>query len=523
MRSKLLRAMDMFTNERFFRFRLFGEGILVGAFAGLVISLFRGLLEMGEDFRPVIYSFLQANGVIAVAGWILVSLVLAGILSWIVRFEPMCTGSGIPQIKGVLLGRMKMNWKKVIITKLIGGILAIGAGLSLGREGPSVQLGACVGQGTADLSRVSRSEGRFLITAGSGAGLAAAFNAPLAGVIFCLEELTKNFSPLVLMATIGASVTATTVSRVFFGGEPVFHIGTLPVLPIYYFGLLALLGVFTGMMGQLFNKLLIFSLDWYDNLPKQGMFRPLLPLLVAVPLGFFLPMIMGGGNRLVDALVNSNYPLSFLFILMVGKFLFTMLSFGSGVPGGIFLPMLVMGALSGAVFAGVATAAGILDTEWTANFIVFGMAAYFASVVKSPLTGSILIMEMTGSFHHMLSLIIVSMAAAVTAEAMSGEPVYDMLLGRALKKQPQVKSENDCCRVVAEILVDSGSALDGKIIAEISWPDNTLIVNVRRGDKEYVPDGHFLIKAGDFLYLYADDVNIEAIETLAAEGKSIGY
>lgn len=518
MRSKFLRAMDMFTNERYFRFRLFGEGIIVGVFAGCVISLFRFLLEAGENIRPVIYSYIKSGGMLTVIGWLLATAGIAFIIGKIVAYEPMCSGSGIPQIKGVLSGRMKMSWARVIAAKLVGGVLAIGAGLSLGREGPSVQLGACTGQGISFLSKISRSEGRFLITAGSGAGLAAAFNAPLAGVIFCLEELTKNFSPLVLMATIAASVTATTVSQLFFGGQPVFHIGEITPLPISQFGALIILGVFVGIMGQVFNKLLIVSLDSYDKSGLQGMCRPLVPLLCAVPLGFFLPQIMGGGNRLVDALVSIDYALPFLFVLLAGKLLFTMLSFGSGVPGGIFLPMLVMGALSGAIFSKALVLAGIIDAVWTVNFIVFGMAAYFASVVKSPVTGSVLIMEMTGSFHHMLPLIIVSITAAMTAEIMGGEPVYEMLLDRSLKKNAENSEEVAHHRLVAEIIVGNNSELDGKTIAEVSWPDNTLIVNVRRGDAEYVPDGNLILKAEDYVYLYADDVNIEAVESMAMEG-----
>ena len=517
MSGRLLQAMAMLTRERYFRLRIFGEGILVGLFAGAVISLFRFLLAKGDELRPAVYAYLSGQGWAAAGGWLIVT-VLAGLLLWrIVLFEPMCSGSGIPQIKGVLLGRMYMRWWSVIAAKLVGGVLAIGMGLSLGREGPSVQLGACAGQGVAFLRGMSRSEARFLLIAGSGAGLAAAFNAPLAGVIFCLEEITKNFSPLVLMATVAASVTATTVSRIIFGRAVVFHMGTIPLLPISEFGWLVLLGIFTGVLGQLFNKMLTVSLDGYQKSPLPLALRPVLPLLVAVPLGFFLPQIMGGGNQLVDALVVSDYQLGFLLLLMAGKFFFTMLSFGSGVPGGIFLPMLVMGALSGAVFAKLMVMAGLLSAQWSSYFIMLGMAGYFATVVRSPVTGSILILEMTGSFQHLLPLIIVSMTAAVVAEVMKGEPVYEMLLARSLRQDKKIREALEHHRVLAEIAVSEGSRLSGRLVADISWPENMRIVCLKRGEAEYVPDGSCIMKAGDFLYIYGDDTNIEAVEEMAAE------
>ena len=148
-----------------------------------------------------------------------------------------------------------------------------------------------------------------------------------------------------------------------------------------------------------------------------------------------MPEILGGGNLLVDELVASDYALSLLVIIFLGKFLFTMLCFGSGVPGGIFLPMLVLGAAGGAIYGKLLIISGIMPENLLPTMIVFGMAAYFSSVVKSPVTGSILIMEMTGSFHHMLPLICVAMAAYMVADITGGRPVYDELLERSLKAQ----------------------------------------------------------------------------------------
>ncbi|MCI7078787.1 MAG: ClC family H(+)/Cl(-) exchange transporter [Veillonellaceae bacterium] len=438
MNKKTDNLLEILVDKRRFSLRLLLEGLAVGLGAGISISVFRYLLAGSEILRPVIYHNLRealADGQWQwLALYILSFIIIAYLLKLIVAREPMCTGSGIPQIKGILQGDMSMRWFSVLWSKIIGGVLAIGAGMSLGREGPSVQIGACVGQGLSQTSRRTRFESRILMTAGAGAGLAAAFNAPLAGVIFGLEEMQKTISPALLLTGITASITAATVTEVVFGMSPVFSMGYLLPLPLNLYDVLVATGIVIGLLGRLFNIALAYSLNTYSRLGLSGMKKPLVPLALAGILGFVLPEILGGGNLLVDSLVVTDYTIGFLCLLFVGKFLFTMICFGSGVPGGIFLPMLVLGAAGGAVLAKLLVLAGLLPAMYYADIIVFGMAAYFSSVVKSPVTGSILILEMTGSFQHMLALLVVSLTAYVISDLTGGRPVYDELLDRALGK-----------------------------------------------------------------------------------------
>lgn len=438
MNKKTDNLLELLVDKKRFSLRLLLEGLAVGLGAGISISVFRYLLAGSEILRPVIYHNLRealADGQWQwLALYILSFIIIAYLLKLIVAREPMCTGSGIPQIKGILQGDMSMRWFSVLWSKIIGGVLAIGAGMSLGREGPSVQIGACVGQGLSQTSRRTGFESRILMTAGAGAGLAAAFNAPLAGVIFGLEEMQKTISPALLLTGITASITAATVTEVIFGMSPVFSMGYLLPLPLNLFDVLVAAGIVIGLLGRLFNIALAYSLNTYSRLGLSGMKKPLVPLALAGILGFVLPEILGGGNLLVDSLVVTDYTIGFLCLLFVGKFLFTMICFGSGVPGGIFLPMLVLGAAGGAVLAKLLVLAGLLPAMYYADIIVFGMAAYFSSVVKSPVTGSILILEMTGSFQHMLALLVVSLTAYVISDLTGGRPVYDELLDRALGK-----------------------------------------------------------------------------------------
>ncbi len=187
---------------------------------------------MGTVWRQWIYAnVLASGGILLNLGWFAVLLAAALLLWRLGVYEPNAGGSGIPQVKGVILGAIRMRWLRILWVKLVGGIVGIGLGLSLGREGPSIQIGAVTAQGLSRAFGRTRMEERYLITAGASAGLAAAFNAPLAGVMFALEELHRNFSGVVLAPSMAAALLATMVSRYVFGRAPVFHFGMLPPFP----------------------------------------------------------------------------------------------------------------------------------------------------------------------------------------------------------------------------------------------------------------------------------------------------
>ncbi len=514
---KISKVYAALADWRKFQFRLFGEGIIVGIISGLIIVAFRYALEQAESLRVLVYSHLAAYNRPLIFVWFFVLFGIAYVLNRIVELEPMSAGSGIPQVKGTILGVMKMHWGRILAGKLVGGTLAIGAGLSLGREGPSVQMGAVVGQGLSRLLGRTRMEERYLITSGASAGLAAAFNAPLAGVIFSLEELHKNFSSAVLMPTIAAALTADVISQYFFGANPIFQFIGLPVLPSRHYGLVILLGIITGLSATAFNRGIIKALDWYENQRwLTGMGKIVLPLLAAGILGFLLPEILGGGNELVNKLAAAPMSLSFLCVLLLAKFLFTMFSYGSGVPGGIFLPLLVIGALTGGIFSDIVIRTGLIEPFFRTNLIIFSMAAYFSAVVKSPVTGSILIMEMTASFNHMLPLIIVSIVAYLMADLAKTKPIYEELLDRSLCKAGNFPALcTDKNRMVIELSVGSGSKLEGKLIKDISWPTDCLLVSIRRGEQEIVPTGSVRMITGDYLYLLTDLQHAERLRKLA--------
>lgn len=413
---------------------LFFEGIFVGLLAGIIVVAFRFALEETELVRKIIYKYLISGQITLIMIWFSGLLFIGILLGLIMRYEPMSGGSGIPQVKGAILGLVNMTWFKILFAKFLGGVLAIGAGMSLGREGPSIQMGAVVGQGVSRTFGRTIMEEKYLLTCGASAGLAAAFNAPLAGIIFSLEELHKKISPAILISAAASSLTADLVTRYFYGREPFWNLAEVPFLPFNYYGLLAMLGVITGTFGVFFNRCLIKSLDIYANqwlIPKN--FQAIVPLIIGGMVGFILPEILGGGNALIDTICIGHYDLSLLLILLIGKFLFTMASYGSGVPGGIFLPMLVIGALIGENFSSGITLLGF-EYNYHTTFVVLAMAAYFTAIVKAPITGTVLIAEMTGSFGHLVEIMIICMVAYVTADIGKSRPIYDILLERSLQQ-----------------------------------------------------------------------------------------
>jgi len=496
-----------------FKLKLVYEGIAIGILSGLVVVLYRFLLEKAYELLMNIYEVIAVKPILILA-WICILLAIGYIVGLLVKNEPMISGSGIPQVEGVLLGKLNMNWLKVIIGKFIGGVLAIGSGLSLGREGPSVQLGAAVGQGFSKIFKRIKVEEKYLITGGASAGLAAAFNAPLAGVMFSLEEVHKNFSPLVFLASITAALSADYISSTFFGLTPVLNFKNVKIIPLNYYFYIIILGCILGVLGVFFNKSILKTQSLYSKLhfiPKK--FQIIIPLIFSIIVGVFLPQVLGGGHELIVSLVTKkNITLLMLITLLIVKFLFTMISYGSGAPGGIFLPLLAIGALIGSIYGYIVVHFLHLESEIVTSFIILAMAGYFTAVVRAPITGTILITEMTGSFTHLFSLAIVSIVAYIVAEILGSKPIYDSLLERFLAKQNgDIPVGNKKHKAILEYAVCMGSQLDGKEVRAVKWPSHCLLVAVKRGEQEIIPKGDTFIQSGDYLIVLTNEDKVSKI------------
>lgn len=495
---------------------LIGEGVLVGIVAGIVVLIYRIALEYAGRWLQIILEFAHQSP-LYIAGWFVILALMAVAVSGLVKYESMISGSGIPQLKGEMIGRISQKWYRIIPAKFAGGFLCMLGGLALGREGPSIQIGAMAGKGISEWLDRGKTEEKFLLTCGASAGLAAAFHAPLAGVLFSMEEIHKNFSAAVLLSVTTASLAADCLCTLVLGEASVFQFEIIHELPISYYWMVVLLGVLLGVLGAFYNWFTLKAQELYNRFRHLGTTgRIMIPFMCAGVLGFTAPELLGSGHSLIEFLTNTDVALGAVLFILAGRFVFSAVSFGSGAPGGIFFPLLVLGGFIGGVFATSGVEYFGLNPMYINNFVLLAMAGYFSAIVRAPLTGIVLIFEMTGNLNHMLSLSIVSIIAYIVASLMKSRPIYESLLDRLLSKQAE-NGENDGVqssdehqnnireKILANFVIGHGSQPDGRRISEVEWPDNCLLVSVQRGTDELIPKGRTRLQAGDIIVIMMDE------------------
>ena len=527
-----------------FKYMLIAEGTLIGFITGALISVFRLMLTGADRLRSMLADYVHEGGLPAALICAAVLIAVALFVSWLLGREPDIAGSGIPQVEAELRGQKDMNWWRVIVCKMTGCALAIGGGLALGREGPSIQLGSMVGKGVARAGHRLLTEER-----GAGAGLSAAFGAPLAGAIFSLEELHRNFSAEVLLTTMAASAAGDFVVANVLGLTPVFGFDIEHALPLRYYWALILLGLVLGVFGGFYNRTIAWMQDRFDHLGKafssfvckmlgrrysiisDGL-HPTIPgerfertgrMLAAFAMAYILffvyPDALGSGSGLVARISHGEFALGALAVLLIIKFIFSTASFGSGSPGGIFLPLLVLGAVTGGFFSRLLGLAG-MDQSYITAFVVTAMAAYFAAIVRAPVTGVVLITEMTGDFTTLLPLVLTSLVAYLVAEMLGTKPIYTQLLERIMGRSPAGRASRGRRaslrdrKTVIDAEVDVGSHMDGRTVAEFGLPLGTLIVSVVREGIEIIPDGHTILRAGDELEILTRENDLADVESI---------
>lgn len=474
------------------------RAIVIGCLTGFVVSIFRLSIQhlLAVVTRCFAYFHSHPQWLLP---WALLMVVLGLLLGKLAQHNPNIKGSGIPQVEGQLMGEFDEKWWPVLWRKFLGGIVAIGSGLYLGREGPSIQLGATIGQGVAETTKSDQLQRRVGIASGAAAGLSAAFNAPVASTMFVLEEIYHNFSPLVWMATFVSALASNLVSVQFFGLRPDLNVPHEAYLPLANYWQLIILGIILGLLGRVYQLVVLRLGRWTGKvrwLPKCA--YPVIPLLLVMPIAWYWPVTLGGGNRLVETLQFMQPTLLLFLGLFALRFVFSMVSYASELPGGIFLPILTLGATLGAAFCVLLHGMGLSSYRYLPDFIIYAMAGYFACISKAPFTAILLITEMVGSLAHLMPLAIVSMTAYLVVDELHGAPVYRAMFLNFIGKHPQeiTKGTHEL-----EVTVYAGSQLDGKLIADVPWPAHTLVTAIFRGEQQIVPRGHQKINAGDTLVL----------------------
>lgn len=497
--------LHILENPQGFSVSLVLNGLLTGLFAGCVSVIYRLLLNYAEKLLFLILDLTKGHA-LPTAGWFLLLAVMGFIVGRLVAWETMSSGSGIPQVQGEMKGYLNQNWRRVLISKIAGGTLCILGGLSLGREGPSVQLGAMAGKGASKIIKAGATKERYMTACGAGAGLAAAFNAPLSGVMFTLEELQKNFNSSMLVCVISGCVASDFVSKNVFGLHPVFDFQLTRALPLKYYWMLILLGILLGLFGAFYNFVMLKGQDLYgkfSKIPKQ--YQMILPFLSAGIVGYLLPSVLAGGHAMIEILESDHLLIGMLLILLICKFLYSAFCFGSGAPGGIFFPLLILGAYIGCIYGTVLIHETGIASFYLVNFITIAMAGFFTAIVRAPITGILLIAEMTGTFEHFLSLAVVCMISYITAQLLKSEPIYESLLGRILAKNGLAAKEGPEHKILRSFVVGSASLASQEKIRDVLWPDHCLIVMIQRDGKEIIARGNTVLHPGDLITALIDE------------------
>jgi chloride channel protein, CIC family len=476
-----------YLNVRQQRRSIFPRAALVGAGAGIVALLFRAALSEADVFRNGLLDWAHS---LPMFGWffpVLFTMLGAGIsVALTRRYAPEASGSGIPHLEAVLHRLRKLDWKRVLPVKFFGGIIAIGSGLALGREGPTVQMGGAVGDAVSRWLKLSERERLILISAGGGAGLAAAFNAPLSGLIFVLEEVRRDFQPIVFGAAFVAAVVADIITRMGSGQFPVFTVPSYPVPPLTSLPIFALLGIATGVLGVLFNRSLLAAVKIYARLPVRFVIPAAAITGGAIGLvGWFSPLLIGSGHSLAESALKGDILLSVIPIFFVVRFLLTTTSYGSSAPGGIFAPLLVLGALIGMSIGQIANSLAPDIVPIPAVFAVVGMAAYFTAIVRAPLTGIMLIVEMTGNYSQMLPLLVSCFCAYAVTELLNDLPIYEALLERDLTRGGDISPLKE--PGVVDFVIQEGAPFAGLEVRSLGLPAGCILVRCSDGKREWVP------------------------------------
>lgn len=395
--------------------------LLIGALVGLVVVAF--ILLTGR----LAARMYPAGG----SGWrrILVPTVgslVTGYLLW--RFFPAARGSGIPQTKAALFihdGRITF---RTVVGKFLCCSASLATGMALGREGPSVQIGAGLASVIARNTGLSSKQVKALVPVGCSAALAAAFNTPIAAVLFSLEEIMGDLNATVLGTAVLSSATSWMVLHLVLGDDPLFHVTGYRLINPWELVVYAVLGVVGGLGSTVFVKLLLHLREWFAQLPRYTVwFQPVAGGLTVGIMGYFAPNVMGVGYNFVEQVLNGDVVLKTVVLLGALKIIATCMCYSSGNAGGIFGPSLFIGAMMGAAVGSVAHSLFPGVTAGPGAYALVGMGTAFAGIVRTPLTSVIMIFEVTRDYTIIVPLMVSNLIAYFISSRLQKVPIYEAL------------------------------------------------------------------------------------------------
>lgn len=488
--------------------RLYFVSIFVGLLTGLIAVPYHYLLQFffysRRDFfesHPRWYWYIPL---------FLVSWGILIFVAWLVKKMPLITGGGIPQTRGVINGRVSYNHPFIeLISKFVGGILALGAGLSLGREGPSVQIGSYLGSLVSKWGRVLEGERKQLLAAGAGAGLAAAFSAPLASSLLVIESIERFDAPKTAISTLLAGVVAGGVASWIFPINAYAHIDAIVPMMTFWgqVKLFLILAIVISLAGKLFSWVNMYFKRIYPSIKHPVYIKMLYLLFIAYIISMTEFNLTGGGEQfLLSQAMNPDTQILWVTGMMLLHLVFSVLSFSSGLPGGSFIPTLVTGGLIGQIIALLLIRYGIIHYEHISYIMLVCMAAFLVAVIRTPLTAIVLITEITGHLEVFYPSIVVGGLTYYFTELLQIKP-FNVTLYDDMIHSPAFQKEG---RYTLSVEVMSGSYLDGKQVDELRLPERCVIINIHRDRKDWPPKGLNLMP-GDQVQIEMDSQDIEKL------------
>jgi len=460
--------------------------LVIGALVGLTVVAFIVLTEhVGARIYP-------PGG----AAWHRVLAPVVGSLSMgylLFKYFPDARGSGVPQTKAALYARGGRITLGTVFGKFFCTSVTLASGIPLGREGPSVQVGAGLASVLGRALGLSPEKVKALVPVGAAAAIAAAFNTPLAAVLFALEEVVGDLHAPVLGSVVLASATSWAMLRLLLGNDPLFKVPQYQLVSPWEFGVYAVLGVLGGLVSVAFTKLLVGMREWFLRLPRKTVwFQPLAGGLLVGVMGWFVPQILGVGYTYVGAALNGGMAVKLMVLLLVLKFFAVTASYASGNAGGIFGPALFLGAMLGGIVGTVAHHLAPAHVAAPGVYALVGMGTAFAGIVRAPMTSVVMIFETTRDYTIIVPLMISNLVSLFISSRLQREPIYEVLArqdgihlpgpeSRSVEGQRRVIS---AMRPATEVLSDDMTVEEAmkKVRASAfhSWPvvDDTGVVGV---------------------------------------------
>lgn len=509
--------------------------MLTGIFAGVVVTFYNILMSLGEETSISLYTLVRDNPAF-------VPLLFAGlaagslVIGTVAKFVPMVRGSGIPQIEGAARGKVRFNWYITMCSMFAASLACVFMGYPAGAEGPSLEIGGCAGSAVGTILKRNQMVKRLQIASGASSGLAVAFNAPVTGLVFAMEEAFRSFSPQVFIcaaiSVVSALFTRNALRFAVLGGDKVGFTFVNFDFEFAFDGAggifclwVVLAAVIVSLLGVGFYYAVFATKKLFKKITfLKGVGKFIIPFVFAGAAGLVTVYSIGGGHDFIQSLASGGtgeieierifgigVAVSLLIVVII-RMITGVLSMGCGVPCGVFIPMLAIGAGAGALLSILFQKAG-MDGVYSDYLVIICMASFFTCVVKAPITGIVMVFELTGQFRNFLPALIGIVIGYLIGMLFKTEAIYEKSLEQYIDDR---KIKLNFVKERVRLLIHAHTKADGTPVRAVVWPTNGLVVELIHEDgSQTVPDGETVLHAGqEIVFECETDSRDELLEYL---------